>query len=330
MVSCKMRYLFILTGLFIISSCSQSSRNSHDVPKVTINIDRLEEKLMSCDTRADIKEFLNENPHLASTFFGVPTGISDSILIEGLYTLIADPGFDSLYQEVLLRFSSISSLEKDLETAFSNLRYHYPGAKVPEVKTMISGISNDLFISDSLIIVGLDFYLGKEAKYRPLGYPDYIRKRFEKEYLVPSIMLFLSDLYSKTDYSDKTLLADMIYYGKAYAFAREMFPQASDSLIIWYDGKEIFDVKRHEDVVWAHFIQNELLYETNPRVKDKYLGERPKTLEIGNECPGRVGAWLGWEIVKRYQKSNPDFKELMQKSNATEILRSSRYKPNPN
>ena len=309
-------------------SCSEQKQNS--APKVSIKIDRLEEKLMRCESREDVQAFLSENPSIAQTFFQVPPGSPDTFLIEGLYKLVSDPNFDSLHHELQRVFPDLTELEKQFESAFSNLKSHYPQVRVPEIKTMISGISNDLFISDSLIIIGLDFYLGMDSKYRPLGYPDYISKRFDAAYLVPSIMLILSDAYSQTDYSDKTMLAEMIYYGKAYAFTREMVPEAHDSLIIWYSEKELKDVKAHEDIVWAHFLQNELFYETNHMMKNKYLGERPKTLEIGNDCPGRVGAWLGWEIVKRYQEQEDDFSVLMAEPSAASILQKSKYKPRPN
>ena len=43
------------------------------------------------------------------------------------------------------------------------------------------------------------------------------------------------------------------------------------------------------------------------------MDERPKTLEIGDKCPGRIGEWLGWEIVNRYvDEEGIDLATLMQ------------------
>jgi hypothetical protein len=284
---------------------------------------------MQCKNREDVEAFLKKYPDLAQSFFGAGGVIEDSMIVSGLMKLIDDPYFDTLYQESQKAFGEMTTIREDFEKAFSNLKYHYPDFVPPEIYTMISGMNTDLFISDSLIIIGLDFYMGSQAKYRPLGYPEYIVRRYNPEFLVPSIMLILSDKYSQTDFEDNSMLAEMVYYGKAYAFAKEMLPAVEDSLIIWYTGKELYDVKKHEDIVWAHFIQNELLFETNQRIKSKYLGERPITLEIGNDCPGRVGAWLGWEIVRRYQENKPDFVSLMEETDASKILRLSKYKPDP-
>ena len=53
-----------------------------------------------------------------------------------------------------------------------------------------------------------------------------------------------------------------------------------------------------KELIWSRIIEKEWLYVTDEFTKKKILGERPKTIELGNECPGRVGAWIGWQIVK--------------------------------
>ena len=55
------------------------------------------------------------------------------------------------------------------------------------------------------------------------------------------------------------------------------------------------------------------MYESSHFIKNKYVNERPNVTEIGNECPGRIGQWLGWKIVNAYMKNNPEvtLQELM-------------------
>jgi uncharacterized protein YjaZ len=70
------------------------------------------------------------------------------------------------------------------------------------------------------------------------------------------------------------------------------------------------------------------LYENNLFIKKKYMDERPKTLEIGNKCPGRIGEWVGWEIVKKYMaEQNIALPELMENSDAQRVFMQSKYKP---
>ena len=109
-----------------------------------------------------------------------------------------------------------------------------------------------------------------------------------------------------------------------------MLPCTPDSTLIWYDQKEFDGINENQEIVWAHFIENELLFETSHLVKKKYLDERPKTFEIGTECPPRVATWLGWQIVKKYSSDKPkvSLQELMQLSDAKAIFDESKYRPN--
>ena len=161
--------------------------------------------------------------------------------------------------------------------------------------------------------------------------PGYILKRYQKEYLVPQIMLMYTNHYNKTNYEDKTALADMVYYGKAYYMAKNLMPCTPDSLLTGYTAFETTDINEHEPVIWASFLENEVLYERNPFIKDKFLSERPKTLEIGENCPGRIGRWIGWRIIQKYATQHPELSlpQLMKLDDAQKIFSESKYKPIP-
>ncbi|MDH5368044.1 MAG: gliding motility lipoprotein GldB, partial [Cyclobacteriaceae bacterium] len=171
---------------------------------------------------------------------------------------------------------------------------------------------------------------GSGAKYRPIGFPSYILQKYSKEYIVPSVMLLygISSQYNASDLNDKTMLADMISYGKAYYFAKTMMPCTPDSTIIGYTSEEIEGSKQNVSTIWAHFLDKELLYAQDNFLKQKYLGERPKTYEIGDKCPGRIGTWLGWEIVNQYvDKKEVNLRDLMKQKNAKNMFQESKYRP---
>jgi hypothetical protein len=123
-------------------------------------------------------------------------------------------------------------------------------------------------------------------------------------------------------------MSDMVFYGKSYEFTRAMLPDVADSLVIAYADSNMTKTWNSQDLVWAYFIDNKLLYETNDRVKEKYIGDRPKVNEIGSDCPGRIGQWLGWRIVSRYRTENPSISliDLMKNPNARDIFEKSKYK----
>lgn len=316
-----------------MQSCGEDPCNpSQEISSIQadIKISRLEDEMFSLKSVEGVKEFLDQNPVLKVHFLASDQYPHDSILINNLFRRIQDPYIDTLLTEARREFGDMVDFKKELEGAIQHLKFYYPEVKIPRVETMVTGFgSAELFVSDSLIIVGLDYYIGPTATFRPIEIPNYILKRYQKEYIVPAIVLLLSHQYVKEDYSDRTMLADMLYYGKKYEFTKSMMPCTPDSLIIWYTGEEIDDVEANEDIIWANFIANKLLYETNHLTKTKYMDERPTVFEIGDKCPGRIGAWLGWEIIQSYREANPqvDIKTLMETESAPKIFNESGYKP---
>ena len=51
--------------------------------------------------------------------------------------------------------------------------------------------------------------------------------------------------------------------------------------------------------------------------------------EIGQQAPGRIGAWVGWQIVRAYMQENPavTLAQLLAEEDAQKILNGSKYKP---
>ena len=69
----------------------------------------------------------------------------------------------------------------ELNEAFTNLAYYYPHVKTPKSENGDHRFESDIFVSDSLIIIGLDYYLGRrglQAQYVRL----YVKKVQEKFY----------------------------------------------------------------------------------------------------------------------------------------------------
>ena len=298
-----------------------------DVPE--IRIERLEDQLFEMNLQSEVLEFLNNNPVLKKEFLGSDQYPSDSILAGVLLNRLQNPFIDTLRAESSEVFDDMADIKEELGRALAYLKSYYPDAKVPKIQTMVTGFgTSEMYVSDSLIIIGLDYYIGKEASFRPNEYPTYILNRYQKPYIVPAIMLLLSENYVNTDYNDNTMLADMLYYGKKYHFTKSMMPCTPDSLIIWYSEKEISDITENQHIIWGTFLQNELLFETNHITKKKFMGERPNTYEISAVCPGRIGAWVGWEILKKYASDHPEvsLQQLLNQSDALQLFNDSNYK----
>lgn len=325
--------LLIVLLCFLLFCCKESGDDIQrpDISDIKVDVDiiRLERKLFSLSSAGEVKAFLAENKPLAQNFLNADQYPHDSILANNLLALTKNQSLDTVYQESQQIFGNMEDIRKDFETAFKYIKYYYPDFKVPTIYTMVTGFRNDLFISEDMIVIGLDFFSGPQAKYRPVEVPNYIQRRYTPQHLVPTTILLLSQRFNESDLENKTLLADMIYYGKSYFFTDFVLPNTPDSLLIGYTQEEMAGVEANERLIWTHFLKNELLYETNHVVKKKYLDERPTTFEIGNKAPGRIGTWLGWQIVESYMRQEEDVRlpELMAVENAQIILEKAKYRP---
>jgi hypothetical protein len=327
----KNSVLFFVIVIAMLISCEPTSEEkcvvSPDI-KVELNFKSYEDSIPSIQTKKQLVGFLTRHPELRDIFFGRGSYPLDSTFINQLFKKFTHPAFDTLLIEIKNVFGDGHELKEEFQNAFANIKYYYPNFKIPRVETVITGLESDIFVSDSLIIVGLDFYLGKKAKYRPNMY-EYILKRYEKNFIVPSALLLIGidGRYNYVNMNDRTMLAEMMAYGKAYYFAKHMLPCRADSAFIGYSEKEIQGVRENQDIIWKRLVENEVLFSTSQQMKQKYISERPKTIEVGAECPGRIGLWVGWQIVKEYARQNPKtpLPELMQITDAQKILRGSKY-----
>lgn len=318
-----MRFLFSGILLLFVLLGVQGCREKEPVRAVPVQ--RLDAELFACRSQAEVAQFLRRNPDVAKAYLG-GLGTPDSLAMT-LFRLVSDSTLRGFYNQTQALFAD-NKLGTDFGEAFANLKSIYPNFKEPRVVTLFTGfLGNDLFVSDSLIVIGLDYFAGPKARFRPQVY-DYQLRKYVPAAVVPQALLLLSAKYNETNLEDRTLLAEMIYFGKSYEFVKELVPETPDSLLIGYTGRQLAETAIAQDLVWAHFIDNKLLYETSPLRKVKYVGERPGTPEIGPRAPGSIGRWVGWQIVRRYRQNNTgeSFPDLMKNTNAQRILEQSRYR----
>lgn len=325
------RLLLIFLFAALLSSCDEDKEQKcqhAEGMEMNVNVVSLEDSIPNLQTKKQLVDFFSRHIALRDIFFARRSYPNDSAFINLLFKKFTHPAFDTLRIETKNVFGDGSALKEEFRLAFANMKYYYPEFQPPRVETVITGLESDLFVSDTLIIVGLDYYLGKNAKYRPNMY-EYIVRKYEKNFIVPSAMLLygIDPKYNRVDMNDQTVLAEMISYGKAYYFAKHMIPCFPDSVFIGYSQKEIDGAFANKDVIWKKLIDDEVLFSTSNQMKQRYVSDRPHVPEIGNECPGRIALWVGWQIVKEFanQHSETSLPDLMKITDAQKILRGSKY-----
>ena len=327
--------LLVALIMLVVAGCNSSDEEacvfdpdvSHDV---SFNFRSLEDSMVNFRSKNEMVSFLTREPLIRDFIFRRTAYPNDSVYINEIFNRLNNPHLDTLLNQTKKVFGDGSELKAQFAEAFANLKYYYPDFVPPKVQTVISGLDTDMFVSDTLIVVSLDSYLGSGAKYRPNVY-EYQLRQYQKQNIVPSAMMIygIDNRFNKTSLQDKTALADMIAYGKAFYFAKRMLPCVPDSVFIWYSPEEINGSRKNQNLIWARLLQDKVLFATNHVVKQKYLSDRPKTLEVGEKCPGRIAQWVGWQIVNAYMKRKEDktLVQLMNEPDAPKIFKESNYKP---
>lgn len=326
---------FLILFLVMISCGSNNQDEDCDFIPETDDIslsliyESLEDSLPEVETKTELVNFLSHYPQIRDHFFNRQVYPDDSTFINTLFDRFRHPAIDTLLQETHQIFGNGEELKSQFLAAFKNIKYYYPDFNPPKIQTMISGLETDVLVSDTLVIVGLDYFLGEGARFKPNMY-DYILKRYTKKFIVPSVVLLygISNRFNKTDLDDNTVLSDMIAYGKAYAFTKKMLPCTADSILIGYSKQDVDGAVFNESTIWKKMIEDQILYSTSHLIKQKYIAERPHTNEISPQCPGRIGMWVGWQIVDQYlEQTTKTLPELMKETDTQKIFRESNYRP---
>ncbi len=326
------RYTFLFLILLVAFACGKKEETCELSSEIlaqdlTLKINRLEKDFFEAKIASDFSYLIEEHPEFAKEYLQMDMYPSSDSLASDLLAIHQDSSMRVLFDSVQHIYSDLSDVEKDLETAFKAIKFYFPEFQVPKVYTFVSGFNSDLIVTDELIVIGLDYFLPPTHTFQP-ELPRYMAERYDKPFIVPMIVMAISARFNETDPSNNTLLAEMIYYGKTYHFTKAILPCTSDQYIIGYTPEAISESFDNEELIWSHFVENELLYETNPFEIRKYIGEAPFTDAISTKAPGRLGRWLGWNIVDDY-KFNQDvsLKELMAEPDAEKIFRASNYRP---
>ena len=333
----------IILGVFILilNACGSSEQNCNDSLDLTdvqveVEVIRLEQEIFKLKDKNEIRAFLEKYSDFAEKFMQRKRLPHDSIAVDQIYTMLQEPHQDTVYQDVQQKFGDLSNIKQEFEEAFKHIKYYYPEFKAPKIYTVTTGLGlffgGDLYVSPELIVISLEFFIGAENRYRPNidEIPDYIWRRYYPEAIVPNCIQYISNGFNKTDFSDKTTVAEMIYYGKAYEFTKKIMPCLPDSTLFGYTASDMRNLaeSRNREFIWNHFIEKQILFNTNQKTINEYLGESPYNVNMGKEVPGRIGRWLGWKIIQKYKNKNPDitFQQLMDNPNARDIFNKSGYK----
>lgn len=312
--------ILLILGLFFVS-CDNDSKLENEIAKIEADftVERFD-KAFSEAIPKDLPKLKQAYPFLFSKH------VPDSIWINR----INDTLQDELLNEVGKSYIEFKEEKGGLTQFFQHIKYFDKTFKTPRVITLTNDVDyrNKTIVTDSLVLIALDNFLGETHEFYQ-NIPRYIAANMNKNQIVPEVAEGYAKKYTfQTQRS--TLLDEMIYFGKLLYFKDVMIPFKSDAEKIGYTIEQLNWAEANESPIWSHFIEKELLYSTDSKLTGRFIADAPFSkfyLELDNESPGRLGQYIGWQVVKAYaENTNEDVLSILQQE-PEEIFKKSKFKP---
>ena len=317
------KYIFVLILSVGFISCDKKSKVEKAVEKIPLEL-----KVYRFD-KAFFETPTKELPNLKSDYpFFFPEETPDKVWTDKMQ----NPQWRELYKEVEKKYSNFGKQTSEIEDLFKHIKYYFPKSVKPKVYTVIADMdyNNKIIYANDKLVISLELYLG--ANHRFYEFPKYLEQNFEERQMMPDIVTSFS-LGKIPPAREKTLLAEMIYYGKQLYLKDQLLPTYNDAEKIGYLPEQITWCQENESYIWRYFIEKELLFSTDSKLPNRFTNLAPFSkfyLEIDNDSPGRVGQWIGWQIVRSFMQNNDVSMQDMLKMDTKILFEKSKYKPKKN
>ncbi len=335
-----MRYCIIFfISFLVLQSCDTSAPDVSDI-KVELKLQRFEDdffKLDSASYQQGLVNLLSQYNSFGKNFLwrileADPAWPADTL---ASYLQGFKQNYLPIYDTIKKQYPDFTQEKKEIEQMLRYVRHYFPAYAIPSKLITYLGPLNgygDLLDTDA-IVVGLQQHLGSDfqmyqSEFVATTYPSFISKRFTREYIeVNAAERIVDDMYPIKE-GDFTLIEMMVQRGKKLYLMKRLLPSVPEHLIIGYTKDQWKGSEEREDFIWAFFLQNNLLQNKDLNLTKNYIGDSPKTQELGEASPGNIGAFCGWKIVESYMKQNKNLSldELMKIPDQL-LYKEAKYKP---
>ena len=316
-----MRICLIIVFICCLFSCESESKLEAEIAKIEVNftIERFDKNLRNAEAK--------DLPKLKSVFpFLFSSQVPDSVWI----SRFKDTLQNQLLDEVNKVFENENDLKGDLEGLFQHLKYYDKTFSIPRIITVTNDVNyrTKNIVNDSLMLITLDNYLGSDHEFYG-SIAEYLTANMKKSQVAVDVAEHYAKKYAPKSIR-KDLLEEMIYFGKILYFKETVLPFKSKAEIMGYTDAQLQWAEANESAVWSYFVEHEYLYSTETKLSHRFIAEAPFTkfyLEIDKNSPGKIGQYIGWQIVKAFAKKSESGIMKILNTKSEEIFRNSNFKP---
>lgn len=332
----KQNLLYICIMLVVLGC--RSKKNIPDVSGINISLqtERFEKDFFSLDTlqlNSSLQKLYEKYPGFTQDYlFNILGSSADSATKEVTLFLRSYTG---MYRASLGKFEQFNSVEKEVVRGLQFVKYYFPQYPLPKKLITFIGPINSYgnIITPNALAVGLQLSMGRDyplylsAEGQQL-YPQFISRKFEPAYIpVNCIRNIIDDMYPDKSMG-KPLIEQMVEAGKRIYLLDRLLPELPDTLKTGYTEQQLKGCYESEKNIWSFFVQNDLLYNSDPNLTRDYMADGPNTAAFGDASPGNIGQFVGWRIINKWMEKHqylpPD---ALMNMPAKQIFEEARYKP---
>lgn len=334
-------FIFIFITLSSFNSCAGNTEKPHNKTYVQdqsiLKIQRFDKDFHSYLANPTEEQYTilrTKYPNFVKAFGVVTVNLQDEELDNPvLFKQLMEPYFSNaalskIYADALTLFSDLSTYELELTKANDLIKTYFIGKELPGLSIHVSGFKANTIVLDSIISVSTDKYLGKDYSGYKTFFESYQTIQMQPKYIVRDFLkAWLMSEFRETN-QRKNLLSEVIYQGKILYALNELLPEWDESDILGYTEQQQEWCEEHAKDIWKMTIDHNYLFNSDSQVIQKYMEDAPYTAIISTESPGRVGLWLGLQIIKNYAKNTGhDLQSILLENNNQLLLKSAKYNP---
>jgi len=329
--------LFILLGCMTLAGCSKSSRFKIDTDKeqVEVKIQRFDQSLLSLDTvhtLMAVDKLFKQYPEFM-TVFATQVLNSDpqdkAAIAQQFQQFLSDKTYAKANKKNQELYNNIDDIEHTISDAFTYIHHYFPEVKLPEIYFFVSGFNRAVMMNQNFVGIGTDYYLGNDFPlYKTLTY-NYMLGNMKKENLAPDLISVVLFRMFVMNGSENRLLDNMLFRGKIFYLMSVFMPEEKPENIIGYSSEQWKWSQKYEHDVWMAMMDKKHIFSTDIMLINKYMNDAPFTAPVSQDSPGRLGAYMGWQIINSYMEKNSQLtlKQLMDEQDYQKILEQSGYHP---
>lgn len=334
--------LFIFLSLSSFDSCAGNNEKPHNTAHVQdqsllVKIQRFDNDFYKYLKNPSVEQYdylKGQYPQFLKAFSVVTANIQDSefenqeLFKERMLSYFSNKTLSGIYDDELSEFSDVHLYEEELSKANKLINSYFKGKELPELSIHVSGFKANTVVLDDMISISGDKYLGQNYSVYNQFFEPYQTFQMQPKYIVRDFLRawLISELTESNKRKD--LLTEVLYQGKILYTLKQLLPDWNEADILGYTNEQEEWCIGHSKEIWKKTIDRNYLFNTDFLVIQKYMDEAPYTATISNDSPGRVGAWLGLQIIKEYAKNTDhNLQSILAEKDNQQILKIAKYNP---